>query len=186
VSDPFRPTKAQLDAVRGREIPAVLGPGLDAVFVGINPGLWSGATGHHFARPGNRFWRALHLGGFTREVLSPFDDASLPAIGLGITNLVGRTTATAVELDDEELRAGAERLGAQLEPLAPRAIAILGVGAYRTGFRVPKAALGRQSEPLAGGELWVLPNPSGLNAHYQLPALTRLFRTLRRAAGALR
>ena len=183
VPEPFRPTKEQLASARGREIADVLAPGLDVVFVGINPGLWSGATGHHFARPGNRFWRAMQLGGFTREVMSPFDDALLPSIGLGITNLVARATAAADELDTGELRAGAERLVARLEPLTPRAIAILGIGAYRMGFASPDAALGRQDGSLAAAELWVLPNPSGLNAHYQVDALAERFAEMRRSIG---
>jgi double-stranded uracil-DNA glycosylase len=183
VASPSGPTREQLEAARGREIADVLAPGLDVVFVGINPGLWSGATGHHFARPGNRFWRALQMGGFTRDLVSPFDDARLPSLGLGITNLVARSTATAVELKPDELRSGAERLVARLEPLSPRAIAILGIGAYRTAFAVPTASLGRQADPFAGAERWVLPNPSGLNAHYQVDALAERFAEVRRSIG---
>lgn len=180
---PTKPTKEDLEAARGRSIPDVLGPNLDVVFVGINPGLWSGAVGHHFARPGNRFWKALHGAGFTERVLSPAEDASLPERHLGVTNLVNRTTATAAELSDDELRDGARRLAERLEPLGPRFVAILGIGAYRTGFGRPKASLGPQEERIAGALLWVLPNPSGLNAHYQLHALVERFRELRLAAG---
>jgi double-stranded uracil-DNA glycosylase len=179
-----RPTKDDLEAARGLSIPDVLGPDLDVVFVGINPGLWSGAVGHHFARPGNRFWKALHGGGFTERVLSPAEDASLLERDLGVTNLVNRTTATAAELSDEELRDGARRLAERLEPLRPRFVAVLGIGAYRTGFGRPKASLGPQEERIAGARLWVLPNPSGLNAHYQLDALIQRFRELRAAADA--
>jgi double-stranded uracil-DNA glycosylase len=153
------------------------------VFVGINPGLWSGAVGHHFARPGNRFWKAVHGSGFTDRLLSPAEDASLLGWNLGVTNLVERTTATADELSGEELRLGAVRLGRRLEPLQPRFVAVLGIGAYRTGFGKPRAALGPQDdEDLGGPRLWVLPNPSGLNAHYQLDDLTERFRALRDAA----
>ena len=177
----LRPTKAELEAARGRTIPDVLGPDLDVVFVGINPGLWSGAVGHHFARPGNRFWKALHRSGFTDRVLSPFDDASLLERNLGLTNLVARTTATADELSRDELRRGAGRLEERLAPLRPRIVAVLGIGAYRTGFGLPRATLGPQDEALAGSRLWVLPNPSGLNAHHQLDDLAERFRALREA-----
>lgn len=156
------------------------------MFVGINPGLWSGAVGHHFARPGNRFWKALHLAGFTERILSPFEDASLLDRGLGVTNLVNRTTAGAAELSNEELREGARRLGERLVALRPRLIAVLGIGAYRTGFGRPKASLGSQDERLGHASLWVLPNPSGLNARYQLDALVEAFTALRDAARAER
>lgn len=176
-----RPSKAELEAARGRTIHDVLGPGLDAVFVGINPGLWSGAVGHHFARPGNRFWKVLHLSGFTDRVLSPHEDASLLKWKLGVTNLVARTTATADELSTEELRVGARRLGERLGSLHPRVVAILGVGAYRKGFRRPHATVGPQDDRLGGSRLWLLPNPSGRTAAYQLDELTRRFRELRAA-----
>ena len=177
------PSKAELEAARGRTIPDVLGPDLDVVFVGINPGLWSGAVGHHFARPGNRFWKALHGSGFTERLLSPDEDASLLDRNLGLTNLVARTTATAAELSADEIQAGAQKLEDRLAPLHPRFVAILGIGAYRTGFGKPRARLGPQvAEDLGGAPLWVLPNPSGLNAHHQLDDLTERFRTLRDAA----
>jgi TDG/mug DNA glycosylase family protein len=179
VSARARPSKADLEAARGRSIPDVLAPDLDVVFVGINPGLWSGAVGHHFARPGNRFWKALHGAGFTERVLSPFDDASLVDRSLGVTNLVDRTTATAAELSDDELREGVRRLAERLAPLRPRIVAVLGVGAYRTGFDRPRAEIGPQEERLGDAGLWVLPNPSGLNAHYQLDALIERFGALR-------
>ena len=180
----MRPTREDLDAARGRSIPDVLGPNLDVVFVGINPGLWSGAVGHHFARPGNRFWKALRGAGFTERILSPSEDGSLLERNLGVTNLVNRTTATAAELADDELREGARRLAERLEPLHPRFVAVLGIGAYRAGFGRPKAALGPQEEGIGDARLWVLPNPSGLNAHYQLDALIERFRDLRVAAAA--
>ena len=174
-----KPSRAELEAARGREIPDVLAPDLDVVFVGINPGLYSGAVGHHFARPGNRFWKALHRSGFTDEELSPLEDRSLLDRGLGLTNLVARTTATADELSPGEIREGARALAGRLGPLRPRFVALLGIGAYRTGFGRPKASLGPQGEELAGAGLWVLPNPSGLNAHYQVDDLAKRFRELR-------
>lgn len=175
------PSKAELEAARGRTVPDVLGPDLDVVFVGINPGLWSGAVGHHFARPGNRFWKALHGSGFTDRVLSPFEERSLLDRRLGLTNLVARATATADELSAGEIRDGARRLAERLPQPRPRIVAVLGKGAYRTGFGRPKATFGAQEEDFAGARLWVLPNPSGLNAHYQLGELVELFGELRAA-----
>jgi TDG/mug DNA glycosylase family protein len=179
--DRKRPTKTDLENALGTSIPHVLALGLDVLFVGINPGLWSGATGHHFAGPGNRFWKALHLGGFTDRVLSPFEDVELPRYGLGVTNLVNRTTASADDLESEELQTGGAALVVKLERVRPRVAAILGIGAYGTAFDSPKANLGRQEERLAGAEVWVLPNPSGRNAHYQLDALAALFAEVRAA-----
>ena len=175
----MNPSKAELEAARGRAIPDVLGPDLDVVFVGINPGLWSGAVGHHFARPGNRFWKALHGSGFTDRLLSPAEDASLLDHDLGVTNLVARTTASADELGTDELRRGARRVEERLGPLRPRFVAVLGIGAYRTGFGRRRAVLGPQEDGLGSSQLWVLPNPSGLNAHYQLDDLVERFGALR-------
>lgn len=177
----MRPTRAELEAARGRTVPDVLGPDLDVVFVGINPGLWSGATGHHFARPGNRFWKTLHGAGFTDRVLAPHEEAELLDRGVGVTNLVARATATADEVADDELRRGAAALPRRLGRFHPRAVAILGIGAYRTGFGRKAAGIGPQEETLGTARLWVLPNPSGLNAHYQLDALVERFRELRSA-----
>jgi double-stranded uracil-DNA glycosylase len=182
LAERVNPSKADLEAARGRTIPDALETNLDVVFVGINPGLWSGAVGHHFARPGNRFWKALYGSGFTDRLLSPFEDALLLDSHLGLTNLVARTTARADELSANEIRRGARELEERLAPLRPRFVAILGVGAYRTGFGRPDAALGPQEEDLAGSRLWILPNPSGLNAHHQLDDLTARFRALRDAA----
>ena len=179
---PWKPTPAQLQAARGRSIPPVLARGLRVLFCGINPSLYSGAVGHHFARPGNRFWKVLHRAGFTAEVLSPFYDRELLASGLGVTNLVERATATADELHDEELRAGAVRLARTARRWYPGIVAVLGVSAYRVAFGRPKAAIGRQPETLDTSVLWVLPNPSGLNAHYQVDALAGLFAELRAAS----
>jgi TDG/mug DNA glycosylase family protein len=186
LADGVSPSKAELEAARGRTIPDVLGPDLDVVFVGINPGLWSGAVGHHFARPGNRFWKALHGSGFTDRLLSPLEDASLLRSSLGLTNLVARTTATADELTNDEIRAGAQELVDRLAPLHPRVVAVLGIGAYRMGFGRPHATLGPQVDDLGGARLWVLPNPSGLNAHYQLDELTKRFRALRASVSPAR
>jgi TDG/mug DNA glycosylase family protein len=177
------PTKAELEAARGREIPHVLAPGLVLVFVGINPGLWSGATGHHFARPGNRFWPALHASGFTDRRLAPHEDVLLPRYGLGVTNLVGRTTARANELSTQEIRAGGDALAERLGPFGPRAVAIVGLGAAGIAFDLGKVGVGPTGVEVAGAALWALPNPSGLNAHYQLDDLARAFAELRLALG---
>lgn len=178
-----RPAKADLDAARGRVLRDVIAPGLDVLFCGINPGLYSGATGHHFARPGNRFWRALHAGGFTPRLLTGFEDRELLDFGCGVTNLVARTTATADELTPDEVIAGGKRLTRKVARYRPRWVAVLGIGAYRRAFDRPTAVVGPQSGRLAAAEVWVLPNPSGLNASYQLPALELAFRELRQAAG---
>ncbi|WP_410051012.1 G/U mismatch-specific DNA glycosylase [Acidiferrimicrobium sp. IK] len=162
-------------------VPDLVGPGLKVVFCGINPGTLSGETGYHFARPGNRFWPALHGAGFTDRRFDPSEQEQLVALGVGITNLVSRTTAAASDVDPAELRAGAERLTALAQRWAPRAVAVLGVLAYRRAFRRPHAAIGRQDDRLGPSQLWVLPNPSGLQARYQLPELTEMFSVLRSA-----
>jgi TDG/mug DNA glycosylase family protein len=162
-----------------RAVPDVIGPGLRVLFVGINPGLVSGATGHHFARPGNRFWPTLFGAGLTPRLLRPDEGETLLQLGIGITNLVARTTATAAELSDDELRAGGERLQMIVERYAPKAVAIVGKGAYQIAFGRPRVEIGLQPEGLGGSELWVLPNPSGLNAHYQLPQLIEVYANLR-------
>jgi double-stranded uracil-DNA glycosylase len=176
-----RPTPEDLAAAEGRFVPDVLRPGLRVLFCGINPGLWSAAVGHHFARPGNRFWKALHLGGLTPRRLGPDEEDELPALGLGITNLVERATAGAAELGPDELRAGGSRLAAKVAATRPAVVAVLGVGAYRTAFDRPRASVGPQPDPIAGSRAWLLPNPSGLNAHYQLPDLAEAFAELRRS-----
>ena len=178
-----RPSPAELAGAEGRTVPDVLRPDLDVLFCGINPALWSAAVGHHFARPGNRFWKALHLGGFTPRQLEPDEEAELLRLGLGITNLVERASAGAAELGAGELRAGAARLAAEAAATRPRVVAVLGVGAYRTAFARPRAAVGPLPEPIGGSPAWLLPNPSGLNAHYQLPDLAEAFAELRRSLG---
>jgi len=181
-----RPRRAALDleAARGRTIPDVLpepGAAFRVLFCGINPGLYSAATGWHFARPGNRFWPALHLSGFTPRRLDPSEQDLLPGLGLGITNLVPRPTAQAAELSAAELRAGLDRLAALAERYRPRFIAVAGVTAYRTAFGRPRAANGPQPDPLGPARVWVVPNPSGLNAHKTLPMLAADYRELREA-----
>lgn len=178
-----RPTPAEVAAAAGRTIPDLVGPDPRVLFSGINPSLYSAATGHHFARPGNRFWPALHGAGFTDRLLHPSEQHLLPALGLGITNVVARATARADELTPAELVAGGERLTDLVRRTKPRFVAVLGVTAYRAAFGRPKARIGRQPDEIAGAAVWVLPNPSGLNAHFQLPDLVREFRGLREAAG---
>ena len=178
---PSRPTAAELAAAAGKGIRDVLAPGLRVLFVGINPGLYSAATGHHFARPGNRFWPALHAAGFSERLLHPSEQRELLKRGYGISNLVNRATASAAELERAEFIAARARLAAKVQRLRPRVVAFLGVGAYCHAFGLPRAALGEQPGRFEGARVWVLPNPSGLNANYQLPALVRLFEALRRA-----
>jgi double-stranded uracil-DNA glycosylase len=171
-----------LTAARDRTLPDVLpavGEPFRVLFCGINPGLYSAATGWHFARPGNRFWPALHLSGFTDRQLRPAEQQELTRYGLGITNIAPRATAQAAELTDAELRDGAVQLRALAEARCPRVIAVLGVTAYRTAFARPRAAVGPQEGLLGPARLWILPNPSGLNAHWLLPAITEAFRDLR-------
>lgn len=159
----------------------MVAPRLRVLFVGINPGLYTAATGHHFARPGNRFWPTLHAAGFTERLLHPSEQRLLLASGYGITNLVNRATAAADELAASEFVAGRRRLAAKVRRLRPRVVAFLGMGAYCHAFGVPRAPVGEQAQRFEGARVWVLPNPSGLNANYQLPALVRLFEQLKRA-----
>lgn len=178
-----RPGAAELAAARGQTIPDVAGPGLRVLFSGINPSLYSAAVGYHFARPGNRFWPALHGSGFTARLMRPQEQDDLLDLGLGITNVVARATARADELDPEEFREGGQILAAKVATLRPRWLAVVGVTAYRTAFGHPRAALGPQREDIGGAQLWVLPNPSGLNAHKTPSMLAADFRELREAVG---
>jgi TDG/mug DNA glycosylase family protein len=178
----MKPTKAQLLAAYGSTVPDVIAPRLKVLFVGINPGLYSGAVGHHFARPGNRFWPVLCKAKFTERQLSPGEERELLKHGYGITNIVNRSTAAAAELNQQELKAGGVRLMAKIRRYRPRVVAILGIEAFRIAFGKPKADFGPQEERIGRSQLWVLPNPSGLNASYQLPALTRMFQKARMAA----
>ena len=174
-----RPTAEELRRAAGRSVPDIIAPGLRILFCGINPGLYSAATGHHFARPGNRFWPALHQSGFTPRQIAPEEERDLLQWGYGMTVFVRRGTATAAELTDDEYRAGARSLVRKVRKYQPTMLAVLGVGAYRAAFKRPTAKLGLQSEQIAETQIWLLPNPSGLNANYQLADLTRLFGELR-------
>jgi double-stranded uracil-DNA glycosylase len=182
VIKPWKPTKEELLAATQKTVRDVIAPDLRVLFSGINPGLYTAAVGHHFARPGNRFWPALYAGGFTERVLSPFEERELLKSGYGITNVVARATASADLLTKGEIVKGGERLKAKVLRYRPRVLAVLGVGAYRTAFNQPKATVGLQEERIGDTMLWVLPNPSGLNANYQAADLAKLFRELREAA----
>ena len=176
-----KPTREELVASVHLTVDDVIAPGLRVLFCGINPGLYTAATGHHFARPGNRFWPALHASGFTPRPLAPDEKEELLALGLGITNVASRTTATAAELTREEVVEGGRILREKVRLYRPTFLAVLGVGAYRLAFDRPKAALGPQPELIEATRVWVLPNPSGLNAHYQAGQLAELFQELRLA-----
>jgi TDG/mug DNA glycosylase family protein len=180
---PWRPSRAQLVAARANKVPDVIAPRLGILFCGINPGLYSAAVGHHFARPGNRFWPTLYAAGFTPRQFTGFDDHELLAQGLGLTNLVARASATADELSPDELRAGATKLRHEVARYRPRFLAIVGFGAYRTAFQRPSAPGGPQPEQLGSTKLWLLPNPSGINANHSFAELARLYEQLRVAAG---
>jgi TDG/mug DNA glycosylase family protein len=180
--NPRVPTPSELRAAAGRRLPDLLQPGLRVLFCGINPGLYSAAVGYPFARPGNRFWRTLHAAGFTKRLLAPWEGSALLKQRLGITDLVARASATADQLTKEELIRGRHRLARKVTRYAPRWVAILGLGAYRTAFEQPQAVIGPQAQGLGEVGLWVLPNPSGLNASFASRDLVRAFRALRRAA----
>jgi TDG/mug DNA glycosylase family protein len=174
-----RPSAADLAAAAGRHVPDVIAEGLKVLFCGINPGLYSGYTGHHFARPGNRFWPTLHAAGFTPRLLRPEEEQELLPLGYGITNLVARATAGAAELSEAELVEGGRNLVLKIGQYQPQVLCVLGISAYRQAFRSPRAALGEQPQRLAGAQVWVLPNPSGLNAHYTPGALAGVYREFR-------
>lgn len=177
-----RPRPADLAAAVDRTIPDLLAPGLSVMFSGINPGLWSAATGLHFARPGNRFWPTLHRAGFTQRQLRPDEQEELLGLGLGVTNVAARATARADELVGEELVEGGRVLRQKVERLRPAWLAVVGIGAYRSAFDARDAVVGPQPETVGDTRVWVLPNPSGLNAHWPAPALAREFARLRAAA----
>lgn len=159
----------------------VIAPGLRVLFCGINPGMYSAITGHHFARPGNRFWPTLHAAGFTDRLLKPSEERDLLQYGLGITNIAARATTAASELSNKELSEGGQLLQAKVAAYCPRVLAVLGIGAYRVAFGQPKATIGQQPESVAESALWVLPNPSGLNAHYTPASLAQVYREFRLA-----
>jgi TDG/mug DNA glycosylase family protein len=177
------PTRAELEAARGGSVPDLIATGLSVLFCGINPSLYSVAVQHHFARPGNRFWRALHGAGFSERLLRPDEERELLRSGIGITNLASRGTARADELRPEEYDAGALVLASKLARYRPQYVAFLGVQAYRFAFKAPRAQVGPQSQKLANCEVWVLPNPSGLNAHYRIDGLIREYEQLARTVG---
>jgi TDG/mug DNA glycosylase family protein len=179
---PGKPTQQQLlDAVH-KTVPDLIAANLKVLFAGINPGLYTAALGHHFGRRGNRFWPTPHAAGFTTRRFSPFEERELLPLGYGITNVVPRTTVSADQLDADEIRAGGKKLIAKVKRYRPSVLAILGVGAYRIAFDRPKAKVGRQDETIGDTKIWVLPNPSGLNANYQAADLARVFRELHNRA----
>lgn len=179
-----RPTAEELAAAGERTVPDVIAPGLRVLFCGINPGLYTAAVGHHFARPGNRFWKALHAGGFTPRVLDPSEEQLLIHYGCGITNVADRASTAAGELSRAELVEGGRQLAVKVARFQPRWLAVLGLGAYRTAFARPRAVIGPQEESIGGARVWVLPNPSGLNASYKPEDFGRLYGELRCVAWA--
>lgn len=174
-----RPSHAELLAAAAKTVRDVIAPDLKMLLVGINPGLYTAAIGHHFGRPGNRFWPAIYLAGFTPRLYSPYEDMELLKLGYGITNFVMRASARADELSVEELHAGGRALEEKVRSYTPRCVGVLGVGAYRAAYDRPKATVGLQTETLGGAPVWVLPNPSGLNAHYTLESMAAVFREAR-------
>ncbi len=182
MSDPRIPTKAELRSAKNKTVPDVIAPGLAVLFCGINPGLYTAAIGHHFGRPGNRFWPTLHLAGFTPHLFDPSEEQELLPLGFGITNVVARATLGADELTNREIIAGGKILTEKVREFEPRFLAVLGIGAYRIAFEKPKARVGLQPDTIGETRVWVLPNPSGLNAHYQGRDLVKVFRKLREAA----
>lgn len=182
---PRRLSRAELESAHGNTIPDVLAPGLDILFCGINPSLSSGATGWHFAHPGNRFWSTLHRAGLIPALLRPDQQTELLTYGMGLTNLVVRATARGDEVDNDELRAGGRRLRRLVQKHRPAWVAVVGVTAFRISFGEPAATVGPQPEPLGTARLWVLPNPSGLNAHYTPATLADEFGRLREAVGRM-
>jgi len=179
----FKPTKEQIAAAAGKKVRDVIARDLSVIFCGINPGLYTAAVGHHFARPGNRFWPALHLSGFTDRLLSPFEEHQVLKLGVGITNVVSHATSSAAELMKEDFTEGGQTLRRKIQRYRPKILAVLGIGAYREAFESPQAVIGPQENEIGNTRIWVLPNPSGLNANYQLDDLVKLFIELREVAG---
>ncbi|WP_435011221.1 G/U mismatch-specific DNA glycosylase [Tundrisphaera lichenicola] len=178
MNSPWRPTPEQIAAAQDGTIPDVIGPGLQILFSGINPSLYSAAVGHHFARPGNRFWPTLHSAGFTHRRFDPFEDQGLIDLGLGITNVVARATGAADELSAEELTEGGRLLDRKIQHYRPKILALLGITAYRSAYHRPQARMGLQAELISGSRLWVLPNPSGRNGHFSVEPFLELRRAL--------
>ena len=181
----MKPTRADLEAARGKTLPDVIAPDLHVLFCGINPGLYTAAIGCHFGRPGNRFWPTIHKAGFTPRLFSPYEQRELLKHGLGITNMVARATAAADELTAEELVEGGKVLEKKVRRYKPKFLAVVGIGAYRTAFARPKAKLGLQAEMIGETRIWVLPNPSGLNANYRPAELVEVYRELKDAIETL-
>jgi TDG/mug DNA glycosylase family protein len=177
----FKPSKEDLRDAVNRTVEDLIDHDLKILFCGINPGIWSGATGFHFAKPGNRFWKVMHLAGFSDRILHPSQGSELLENGYGMTCFVKRTTARADELRTEEFVEGGKILVKKIEKYKPQMLAVLGIGAFRAAFQKPKAKLGLQEETIGGAKVWLLPNPSGLNAHYQIDDLTALFSELRKS-----
>lgn len=175
---PWKPSKQQLSEALGKEVPDIIQVNLKVLFCGINPGLYSAAVGHHFARPGNRFWPVLYKSGFTPKIFSPFEEQKLRQFGYGITNIVNRATAAASDLSKEEIRQSGNLLIKKVLKYRPKVLAVLGVGAFRESFAKNEVRIGRQDQEIEKTTLWVLPNPSGLNANYQLDKLVKLFKEL--------
>lgn len=175
---PWKPSKQQLNDALGKSVPDIIEKDLRVLFCGINPGLYTAAVGHHFARPGNRFWLTLYKSGFTPQQLSPFDERELLNYGLGITNIVDRATASAAELTKDEIKTGGKLLLSKILNYSPKVLAVLGVGAFRDAFDCKNASIGRQKDAIGNTLLWVLPNPSGINANYQIDDLVELFKEL--------
>jgi TDG/mug DNA glycosylase family protein len=182
---PVKPTREDLEDAVKRTVPDLIAPGLKVLFCGINPGLYSGATGLHFARPGNRFWPVVHRSGFTPRQLDPSEENELLRYGCGITCFVERTTARADELTAAEFVEGGRRLIKKIRRYKPGVVAVLGIGAYKAAFAKKAAAVGPQNETIDDTLVWLLPNPSGLNANYQMPKLVELFSQLRQAADGI-
>lgn len=180
------PSKEELQATAGRMVPDVIAPGLDLLFCGINPGLYTAWAGHHFARPGNRFWPALYRGGFTPRLLTPSEEHELLQYGCGITNLVSRASVAATELSADELKVGGRQLARKLNRFRPGVLAMLGIGAFQTAFQRRGVRIGQQAERIGDTIVWVLPNPSGLNANYTPAAFADLFSELKRAVDSIR
>lgn len=178
-----QPSRTELEAARGKCVPDLIAPGLKVLFCGINPSLYSAATGHHFARPGNRFWKTLERAGFTDRLLAPHEERELLQRRIGITNAVAHASASAAELVPDDYRRGAHQLARKVATFRPRFVAFLGISAYRIVAMAPAATIGPQPSRFAGTDVWALPNPSGLNAHYQLPDLAAAYSALARAAG---
>jgi double-stranded uracil-DNA glycosylase len=178
----MKPTKVELANAVGTTMPDIIAPNLRILFCGINPSVYSAVVGHHFARPGNRFWPALHNAGFTPRLFKPSEDQELLTYGYGITNIVNRATVAAADLDLDEFAQGGQQLRAKIALYQPAILAVLGISAYRVAFNQPRAVLGQQPETIGATSIYVLPNPSGLNAHYTPADLARVYREFRESA----